>query len=146
MISLAAAIGAILPEGTVVVDEAQTSGIGLPAATANAARHDWLTETGGAIGQGLPTALGAALGAPHRPVLCLQADGGALYTPQALWSMAQQQCNVTTVLLRNDAYAILRLELQRVGAGKAGPVWPHHRPHCNCSWIWGRCMSGPFRR
>ena len=120
--SLAAAIGATLPEGAVVVDEAQTSGIGLPAATANAARHDWLTETGGAIGQGLPTALGAAIGAPNRPVLCVQADGSALYTPQALWSMAQQHCNVTTVLIRNDAYAILRLELQRVGAGSAGPV------------------------
>ena len=122
VITLAAAIGATLPEGAVVVDEAQTSSFGLPAATANAPRHDWLTETGGAIGQGLPTALGAAIGAPDRPVLCVQADGSALYTPQALWSMARQNCNVTTVLIRNDAYAILRLELQRVGAGSAGPV------------------------
>lgn len=119
--TLAAAIGATLPEGAVVVDEANTSGSGLAAATANAPRHDWLTVTGGAIGGGLPSALGAAIGVPGRPVLCVEADGSALYTPQALWSMARQHCNVITVLLKNDAYAILRLELQRVGAGSAGP-------------------------
>lgn len=120
--TFAAAIGATLPENAIVVEEALSSGIGLPAATANAPRHDWINGTGGAIGQGLPTALGVAIGAPDRPVLCLQADGSALYTHQALWSMARENTNVTTVILNNDAYAILRLELQRVGAGAAGPA------------------------
>jgi acetolactate synthase-1/2/3 large subunit len=124
---LAAAVGATLPENAIVVDEAQTASIGLPAATANAARHDWLTETGGAIGQGLPTALGAAIAAPGRQVLCLQADGSSLYTHQALWTMAREQANVTTILINNDAYAILRLELQRVGAGPAGEAGPAAR-------------------
>ncbi|MBV9095127.1 MAG: acetolactate synthase large subunit, partial [Streptosporangiaceae bacterium] len=118
--TLAAAVGATLPEGAIVVDEAQTSSLGLPGATARAARHDWITETGGAIGQGLPAALGAAIAAPDRPVLCIQADGSALYTHQALWTMAREQANVTTILVNNGAYAILRLELQRVGAGPAG--------------------------
>ena len=122
--TLAAAVGATLPENAIVVNEAQTSSLGLPAATANAARHDWITETGGAIGQGLPCALGAAVAAPDRPVLCLQADGSALYTLQALWTMARERANVTTILIRNDAYAILRLELQRVGAGPAGEAGP----------------------
>jgi acetolactate synthase I/II/III large subunit len=125
--ALAAAVGATLPENAIVVDEAQTSSLGLPAATANAARHDWITETGGAIGQGLPTALGAAIAAPDRQVLCVQADGSALYTQQALWTMAREQANVTTILIRNDAYAILRLELQRVGAGSAGEAGPAAR-------------------
>jgi acetolactate synthase-1/2/3 large subunit len=125
--TLAAAVGATLPENAIVVDEAQTSSLGLPAATANAARHDWITETGGAIGQGLPCALGAAIAAPDRPVLCLQADGSALYTLQALWTMARERANVTTILIRNDAYAILRLELQRVGAGPAGEAGPAAR-------------------
>ncbi len=125
--ALAAAVGATLPENAVVVDEAQTSGLGLPAATAHAARHDWITETGGAIGQGLPSALGAAIAAPDRPVLCVQADGSALYTHQALWTMAREQANVTTILVNNDAYAILRLELQRVGAGPAGEAGPAAR-------------------
>jgi acetolactate synthase-1/2/3 large subunit len=118
--TLAAAIGSTLPEGAVVVDEANTSSFGLPDATANAPRHDWLTNTGGAIGFGLPAALGAAIAVPDRPVLCLQADGSALYTPQALWSMAHYKCNVTIVLIRNDAYSILRLEMKRVGTGDIG--------------------------
>jgi acetolactate synthase-1/2/3 large subunit len=122
--AFAAAIGATLPDNAIVVDEAQTSSLGLPAATAHAARHDWITETGGATGQGLPTALGAAIAAPDRPVLCLQADGSALYTHQALWTMAREQANVTTVLINNGAYVILRLELQRVGAGSAGDAGP----------------------
>jgi acetolactate synthase-1/2/3 large subunit len=125
--TLAAAVGATLPENAIVVDEANTSSLGLPAATANAARHDWITETGGAIGQGLPSALGAAIAAPDRQVLCLQADGSALYTHQALWTMARERANVTTILINNDAYAILRLELRRVGAGSAGEAGPAAR-------------------
>ena len=125
--TLAAAVGATLPENAIVVDEAQTASIGLPAATANAARHDWITETGGAIGQGLPTALGAAIAAPDRQVLCIQADGSSLYTHQALWTMAREQASVTTILVSNDAYAILRLELRRVGAGPAGGAGPAAR-------------------
>jgi acetolactate synthase I/II/III large subunit len=125
--TVAAAVGATLPENAIVVDEAQTSGLGLPAATANAARHDWLTDAGGAIGMGLPTALGAAIAAPNRPVLCVQADGSSFYTHQALWTMAREQANVTTILINNNAYAILRLELQRVGAGPVGEAGPAAR-------------------
>jgi acetolactate synthase I/II/III large subunit len=104
-----------------VVDETNTSGILLPAATAGAPRHDVLTLTGGAIGQGLPSATGAAIACPDRPVICLEADGSALYTLQALWTQAREGANVTTVLLNNRAYAILRVELSRVGAEPGGP-------------------------
>ncbi|KMS92797.1 decarboxylase, partial [Streptomyces regensis] len=78
--------------------------------------HDVLTLTGGAIGQGLPAATGAAVAAPERPVISLQADGSAMYTISALWTQARENLNVTTVILNNRAYAILRMELQRVGA------------------------------
>jgi acetolactate synthase-1/2/3 large subunit len=118
--SLAAAVAGSLPEGAIVVDEANTSGIALPGALAGAARHSLLTLTGGAIGQGLPAATGAAVAAPDRPVLSLEADGSALYTIQALWTQARERLNVTTVLINNSAYAILRLELARTGAGQAG--------------------------
>lgn len=114
--AVAAAIGALLPEGAVVVDEAATSGIWVPGATAGAPQHDWLTLTGGAIGIGLPLAVGAAVAVPDRKVLCLQADGSAMYTIQALWTMAREQLDVTTVLYNNRSYAILNMELQRVGA------------------------------
>ncbi len=119
--TLAAAIGATLPEGTIVVDEGNTAGLFVPAATAGAPPHDWLTLTGGAIGIGLPMATGAAVAAPDRPVLCLQADGSAMYTVQALWTQARENLNVTTVLLSNRSYAILNMELHRVGADAGGP-------------------------
>ena len=80
-----------------------------------------LTLTGGAIGQGLPVAIGAAIAAPHRPVVALQSDGSALYTISALWTMAREQLDITVVILNNHAYAILQLELMRVGASAAGP-------------------------
>jgi acetolactate synthase I/II/III large subunit len=119
--SLAAAVGAVLPEGAIVVDEGNTSGLFISGATAGAPRHDWLTLTGGAIGIGLPMATGAAVAAPDRPVLCLQADGSAMYTIQALWTHAREGLNVTTVVLSNRSYAILNIELHRVGADAGGP-------------------------
>ena len=89
-------------------------------ALAGAPRHTLLTLTGGSIGQGMPAATGAAIAAPDRPVLSLEADGSALYTLQALWTQAREQLNVTTVLINNAAYAILRMELARTAAGQAG--------------------------
>ena len=119
--TMAAAIGAVLPEGAVVSDEGNTSGLFVSGATAGAPRHDWLCLTGGAIGQGLPLATGAAVASPGRPVLCLEADGSAMYTFQALWTQAREGLDVTTVIINNGSYAILELELSRVGAGDPGP-------------------------
>jgi acetolactate synthase I/II/III large subunit len=110
-----------MPEGCVIVDESNTAGIFLPGATEGAPRHDWLCNTGGAIGQGLPVATGAAIAAQDRPVLCIEADGSAMYTLQALRTQARESLDVTTVILSNRAYAILNLELSRVGAGAGGP-------------------------
>jgi acetolactate synthase-1/2/3 large subunit len=115
------AIAALLPEGAIVSDESQTSGVSLPAATAGAPRHDWLALTGGAIGQGLPVAVGAAVACPDRPVFALEADGSALYTIQSLWTMAREQLDVTVIVFNNRSYAILNMELARVGATDTGP-------------------------
>jgi acetolactate synthase-1/2/3 large subunit len=119
-ISLANVVAASLPADAIVADEANTSGFALPHALTGAARHSLLTLTGGSIGQGLPVATGAAVAAPDRPVLCLEADGSAMYTIQALWTQAREQLDVTTVLINNAAYAILRMELARTAAGQAG--------------------------
>jgi acetolactate synthase-1/2/3 large subunit len=122
MQTLAAAIGATLPEGAIVIDEGNTAGLFVSGATAGSPRHDWLTLTGGAIGVGMPMATGAAVAAPDRPVLSLEADGSAMYTVQALWTQAREELNVTTVVLANRSYAILNIELQRVGADAGGPL------------------------
>ena len=116
----AAVIGAVLPERAIVVDESNTSGFLLADATAGAPAHDWLTLTGGAIGYGLPAAIGAALAQPDRPVLCLESDGSAMYTISALWTQARERLDITTVVYANRAYDILRIELQRVGAQSDG--------------------------
>jgi acetolactate synthase-1/2/3 large subunit len=113
-------IGALLPDDAIISDEANTSGLLLASALGGAPAHDVLTLTGGAIGQGLPVATGAAIACPDRPVVCLQADGSAMYTLSALWTQAREGLNVTTVVLNNSAYAILRMELQRVGAAAGG--------------------------
>lgn len=114
------AIGALLPENAIISDEAQTSGVQLPAFTANAPRHDLLTLTGGAIGQGLPVAIGAAVACPDRPVLALAGDGSAMYTNQALWTMVNEDLDITVIVFNNRSYAILNVELERVGAEGAG--------------------------
>jgi acetolactate synthase-1/2/3 large subunit len=118
--SLSAVLGALLPEGAIVVDEALTSGVGLAEMTASAPRHDWLSLTGGAIGDGLPMAAGAAVACPDRPVVGIQADGSAMYTISALWTYAREQLDVTTVVCDNGSYAILEGELARVGAAGDG--------------------------
>ena len=115
------AVGHLLPEHAIVVDEAITSGLMLGLFTAGAPRHDLLTLTGGAIGQGLPSAVGAATACPDRPVLALVGDGSSMYTLQALWTMAREQLNVVSVVFNNASYSVLNVELERVGADQAGP-------------------------
>ena len=115
------AIGHLLPDEAIIVDEAITSGLMLPAMTAGAPRHDLITLTGGAIGQGLPNAVGAAIACPDRPVLALIGDGTAMYTIQALWTLAREQLNVTAIIFNNASYSVLNIELERVGAEEVGP-------------------------
>jgi acetolactate synthase-1/2/3 large subunit len=119
--AMADAVGALLPEGAIVSDEAQTSGLFNPGATAGGPRHSWLCLTGGAIGQGLPAATGAAVACPDRRVLALEADGSALYTIQSLWTQAREGLDVTTVIYDNRSYSVLNMELSRVGADGGGP-------------------------
>jgi acetolactate synthase-1/2/3 large subunit len=114
------ALAALMPEGTIVSDEGNTSGLFAAGLTAGAPAHDWLCLTGGAIGQGLPVALGAAVACPDRQVIALQADGSAMYTLQAWWTMARENLDVVTIIFNNSSYAVLNMELGRVGATAGG--------------------------
>ena len=114
------AVGHLLPERAIVIDEAITSGLMLGVMTAGGPRHDLLTLTGGAIGQGLPGAVGAAIACPDRPVIALVGDGSAMYTIQALWSLARENLNVTAIVFNNASYSVLNVELDRVGATEGG--------------------------
>jgi len=117
--TFATAVGATMAEDLIIADESNTSGVHLFGATSFCPPHQWMTLTGGAIGMGLPLALGAAIGSGQR-VLALESDGSMMYTAQTLWTMAREAVDVTVVGLSNRSYAILNLERQRVGAVTSG--------------------------
>jgi acetolactate synthase I/II/III large subunit len=119
--AVSAVIGALIPENAILVEESMTSGRGLMPATRSAPPHDWLGNTGGSIGIALPLAVGAAIAEPERRVLCLTADGSAMYTLQALWTMARESLKVTTVVFANRTYAVLKREFSYLGVGEPGP-------------------------
>jgi acetolactate synthase-1/2/3 large subunit len=113
---VAQTLAALLPDQAIVVDESISFGLALYPGTHNAAPHDWLQLCGGAIGEGMPLATGAAFAAPGRRVINLEGDGSALYDVQALWTQARERLDVTTLIFSNRKYAILEAELRNVGA------------------------------
>jgi acetolactate synthase-1/2/3 large subunit len=119
--SVAQTLAALIPDGAIVVDESISFGFSFYPGTHDAAPHDWLQLCGGSIGEGMPLATGAAIGAPGRRVINLEGDGSACYTVQSLWTQAREELDVTTVILSNRKYAILEAELTNVGA-RPGPT------------------------
>ena len=115
------ALGSLIPENAIVIDESVSTGRNFFPATHAAAPHDWLQLTGGAIGEGIPLAIGAAVACPDRKVIALQADGSAMYTVQGLWTQARENLDVLTLIWSNRTYQILRGELANVGAKNPGP-------------------------
>lgn len=114
-------VAALMPEHAIMVDEGVSFGRAIYPQTQSAPPHDWLQITGSAIGLGLPMATGAAIAAPGRRVISLQADGAAMYTVQALWTQARERLDVTTIIFANRKYAILLNEFAHVGA-QPGPT------------------------
>ncbi len=119
-VSIGQSIAAMMPEGAMVCDEGVSNGIWSNVFSAGAPRHDWMNLTGGAIGQGLPLGVGASLAAPDRKTICLEGDGSGMYTLQALWTMARENLDVTTVIFANRSYQILNIEFERVGVDEPG--------------------------
>jgi acetolactate synthase I/II/III large subunit len=117
---IAAVLAALLPERAIVADEAVSTGRAFGPAMSGAAPHDWLNIMGGSIGWALPISVGAAIAAPDRKVVALEGDGSAMYTMQALWTMAREGLDVTVIVFANRAYQILRGELASVGASAPG--------------------------
>ena len=113
-------ISKLMPENAIVSDESGTSGGAAFRYSAGGPKHDWLMITGGAIGQGLPVAVGAAVACRDRKVIALQADGSGMYTVQALWTMARENLDVLTIIMKNNSYGILNIELGRVGVANPG--------------------------
>lgn len=118
--AIATALAACMPDNAIICDESVSSGRNLFQFTRDVPQHDYLQLTGGAIGEGLPMAAGAAIACPERKVICLEADGSGMYTLQALWTQAREELDVVTIIFANRSYAILHGELRSVGAGEPG--------------------------
>jgi len=114
-------LAAMQPENAVIIDESATSGYLYFAPPAWLPAYSLMTLTGGALGQGIPCATGAAIGCPDRPVINLEADGSAMFTVQALWTQAREGLNVTTLICSNRSYRILQVELVHAGNTSHGP-------------------------
>jgi len=119
--TIASVLGALIPEGAIIIDESITTGRRFFGETAGAPPHVWLNNRGGSIGYGLPVAIGAAMAAPESKVIALEGDGSAMYTVQSLWTMAREQLDVTVLVFANRSYRILHGELSGVGVENPGP-------------------------
>jgi acetolactate synthase I/II/III large subunit len=112
------ALAGLMPEGAILSEEAVSSGEAILRRLSSAPAFDLLPVSGGAIGQGLPVAVGAAVACPDRKVIALEADGSGMYTPQSLWTMAREKLDVIVLILANRRYRILEIEMGRTGAGE----------------------------
>jgi len=119
--TMGAIIARLMPENVIISDDSLTAGPGLHKSLRYGPRHDWLILTGGAIGDAPPMAVGAALACPDRKVIAISGDGAAMYSLQALWTMARERLDVVTIVCANRSYNILNIELGRVGAFNPGP-------------------------
>jgi acetolactate synthase-1/2/3 large subunit len=135
-------IAHFLPSGAIISDEGATAGGGVHKFAATIEPHDHLSLAGGAIGQGIPVATGAAVACPDRKVVCLEGDGSGMYTLQALWTQARESLDITTLIFANRSYAILNIELSRVGAGAPGPKATSMLDLHNPELDWVKLASG----
>ena len=117
-VALLHAIGELLPKNAVVVAEATSSAHGMQQLIRSDDPQSFFALRGGAVGWGLPAAIGVKLALPDRPVVALLGDGGAMYTFQALWTAAHHCIGVVFVILNNASYRILKQRLYALG-GKA---------------------------
>ena len=117
-VTVGQSIGILLPENAILAVDCATTEAAIYQWTQGARAHDYLqTNNGGAIGSGLPVGLGAAVACPDRKTVVVQGDGSGMYTIQALWTMAREKADVTVVVMKNDNYGVLNIELARARDG-----------------------------
>lgn len=97
-----------LPDGFLLVDEAPCSNFFTQSMHRSTGGRQYFHNRGGALGWGMPAAIGVSLARDHTPVLCVVGDGSAMFSPQALWSAAHEEVPVVFVVLNNLEYGILK--------------------------------------
>jgi benzoylformate decarboxylase len=101
----------LLPEGTIIFDEALTNSPPVSRYLPPAKTGDYFLTRGGSLGVGFPGALGVQLANPDRTVLGFSGDGGSMYTIQALWSAARHNINAKMIVCNNGSYRLLQLNI-----------------------------------
>ncbi len=121
-ISPAAAVASVfsqLPPETIFVDEAVTTSLFTRLFHRGTEATSYLWSGAGALGWGLPTAVGVKLARPDQPVVTMVGDGSAMYAPQALWTAARYSIPFVAVIVDNREYRILKVGLDRMGGAAA---------------------------
>lgn len=97
-----------MPPGSIIVEETPSL---------RPVMHDYLpvlssgafyAGASGALGWGLPAAVGVALAQSDRRVICLLGDGSSQYSIQGLWTAAQHRLPISYIIFNNGGYAALR--------------------------------------
>jgi benzoylformate decarboxylase len=101
-----------MPPGSLVVDEAITTGVYVRGFHHEPVPGRYFFCRGGGLGWGMPAALGVSLGHGAAPVLCVVGDGSAMYSPQALWTAAHEGLPVVFAVVNNRQYLILKNNLR----------------------------------
>jgi acetolactate synthase-1/2/3 large subunit len=74
----------------------------------------------GNLGYAFPTALGAKVACPDRPVIAISGDGGFMYNVQELATAAQYGINVIALVFNDDAYGNVARDLDEAWGGSYG--------------------------
>ncbi len=127
---LAEVLVELIPEGAIVSLEGSTCGSPYLQRAHRARRHRVMTNTGGAIGQGIPCGVGAALAQPEARVVCLQSDGSAQYTRN--WISPSSSARITAMgsCRRNCGVPVRRSSGLHPGRLRGS----RHRASIGCRW------------
>lgn len=91
-----------------LMDESVSNGPRLRAGLPVDRPNRYLRSSNGGLGSALPAAIGAAFADPSVPVVVMIGEGSLLYSPQALWTMAQHRLPILVIVLNNASYRILQ--------------------------------------
>ena len=113
----AEALVAGLPEDTIMIEEAITTGLEVRRVFAADRPGSYHHSVGGALGWALGAGIGVKMARPDRPVVSVVGDGTAMYTIQGLWSAAHYDVPLVLVVMNNREYAACKRGIARVVEG-----------------------------
>ena len=106
------ALADTLPENAIIVHEGFTTTHHLTDLYPFRDRYSYLNGGSGGIGWSIPASVGASMAQPGRPVVTVVGDGSAMFSIQALWTIAHHKLPVITLICNNGGYRIIKRRLK----------------------------------